>query len=132
MQETLEEEQYSNIDLVSVVYGDDLRDKSTSETEALLLQFPNLKGIVSPTTVGIAAAGKVLSDRGLSGEIALTGLGLPSEMATYIQNGVSPAMFLWNPIDVGYAAGLTAKALVEGEITGEVGDSFDAGDLGYE
>ena len=29
MQETLEEEQYSNIDLVSVVYGDDLRDKST-------------------------------------------------------------------------------------------------------
>nr|WP_227522002.1 hypothetical protein [Bacillus solitudinis] len=30
-------------------------------------------------------------------------------------------MFLWNPIDVGYGAGMTAHVLVEGEITGALG-----------
>lgn len=130
MKKELEEPGYENIELVKVAYGDDLRDKSTSETEALLLQYPDLKAIVSPTTVGIAAAGKVLTDKGLAGKVILTGLGLPSEMATYIENGVSPAMFLWNPIDVGYGAGMTAVALAEGEITGAVGEKFEAGRLG--
>ncbi|ANU18373.1 rhamnose ABC transporter substrate-binding protein [Planococcus maritimus] len=130
MKKELEEPEYENIELVKVAYGDDLRDKSTSEAEALLLQYPDLKAIISPTTVGIAAAGKVLTDKGLEGEVALTGLGLPSEMATYIENGVSPAMFLWNPIDVGYGAGMTAVALSEEEITGAVGETFEAGRLG--
>ena len=130
MKKELEEPGYENIELVKVAYGDDLRDKSTSETEALLLQYPDLKAIVSPTTVGVAAAGKVLTDKDLAGKVALTGLGLPSEMATYIENGVSPAVYLWNPIDVGYSAGVTAHALVEGEINGEVGDSFEAGRIG--
>ncbi|MFC0560607.1 rhamnose ABC transporter substrate-binding protein [Halalkalibacter alkalisediminis] len=130
MKKELEEPGYENMELVKVAYGDDLRDKSTSEAEALLLSYPDLKAIIAPTTVGIAAAGKVLTDKGLQGQIALTGLGLPSEMASYIQNGVSPAMFLWNPIDVGYGAGMAAHALVEGEITGEVGESFEASRLG--
>ena len=57
MKTELEEPEYDDIELVKVAYGDDLRDKSTSETEALLLQYPDLKAIISPTTVGIAAAG---------------------------------------------------------------------------
>ncbi|WP_026674493.1 rhamnose ABC transporter substrate-binding protein [Alkalihalobacterium bogoriense] len=130
MKKELEDPKYENMELVKIAYGDDLRDKSTSETEALLLQYPDLKAIISPTTVGIAAAGKVLTDKGLQGEIALTGLGLPSEMASYIENGVSPAMFLWNPIDVGYGAGMAAYALVEGEIKGVVGESLELGRLG--
>lgn len=118
------------MELVKVAYGDDLRDKSTSETEALLQTYPDLKGIISPTTVGIAAAGKVLTDKGLIGKVHLTGLGLPSEMADYIESGASEWMYLWNPVDVGYLAGYAAAALVDGSITGEVGDTFNAGDLG--
>jgi rhamnose transport system substrate-binding protein len=130
MKKELEKPEYDDIGLVKVAYGDDLRDKSVSETEALLKSYPNLKGIIAPTTVGIAAAGKVLTDRNLVGEVYLTGLGLPSEMAEYINNGVSPWMYLWNPIDLGYLAGYAAEGLVTEEITGEVGDSFVAGDLG--
>jgi rhamnose transport system substrate-binding protein len=130
MKKELEKPEYANIELVKVAYGDDLRDKSVSETEALLKSYPDLKGIIAPTTVGIAAAGKVLTDKGLEGKVALTGLGLPSEMASYIENGVSPWMYLWNPIDVGKVAGYTAHALVEESITGAVGDSFEAGDQG--
>lgn len=130
MKKELEKPEYAKIELVKVAYGDDLRDKSVSETEALLKSYPDLKAIIAPTTVGIAAAGKVLTDKGLKGKVALTGLGLPSEMASYIESGVSPWMYLWNPIEVGEAAGFTAYSLVEGTITGEVGDTFDAGDLG--
>jgi rhamnose transport system substrate-binding protein len=130
MQETLKQPKYANLKLVKVAYGDDLRDKSVSETEGLLLSYPNLKCIIAPTTVGIAAAGKVLSDRGLKDKVALTGLGLPSEMAEYIDNGVCPYMYLWNPIDVGYLGSYVATALTSGMITGKAGDSFSAGRLG--
>jgi rhamnose transport system substrate-binding protein len=130
MQETLKQPKYANLNLVKIAYGDDLRDKSVSETEGLLLSYPNLKVIIAPTTVGIAAAGKVFTDRGLQGKVALTGLGLPSEMAEYIDNGVCPYMYLWNPIDVGYLGSYVATGLTSGKITGKEGEKFSAGRLG--
>lgn len=130
MKKELEDPKYKDVKLVKVAYGDDLRDKSVSETEALLKSYPNLKGIIAPTTVGIAAAGKVLTDKGLKGKVQLTGLGLPSEMAEYIETGVCQWMYLWNPIDVGYLAGYAADGLVNGKITGKVGEKVSAGTLG--
>jgi rhamnose transport system substrate-binding protein len=121
---------YADLNLVRIAYGDDLRDKSVSETEALLQTFPDLEVIIAPTTVGIAAAGRVITDRGLIGQVHVTGLGLPSEMAEYIENGACPYMFLWNPIDVGYLTAYAATAAVRGDITGAAGESFSAGRLG--
>jgi rhamnose transport system substrate-binding protein len=130
MRKELAKPKYANLNLVKVAYGDDLRDKSVSETEGLLLSYPNLKVIIAPTTVGIAAAGKVLTDKNLVGKVMLTGLGLPSEMSEYIDNGACPYMFLWNPIDVGYLGAYVATALTEGKIAGRTGDKFAAGRLG--
>ena len=121
---------YADLKLVRIVYGDDLRDKSVSEMEGLLQSFPNLKVVIAPTTVGIAAAGRVITDRDLIGTVFVTGLGLPSEMAEYIENGSCPYMFLWNPIDVGYLAAYAATAVNNGDIAGNVGDKFSAGRLG--
>lgn len=130
MRTELEDPKYADVELVSVVFGDDLRDKSVAEAEGLLRTHPNLKGIISPTTVGIAATGRVLTDQGLKDQVHLTGLGLPSEMAEYIESGVSDWMYLWNPIDLGYLAGQAAVALTEGTLTGAVGETFTAGTLG--
>ena len=130
MKKELKLPKYKDVKLVKVTYGDDLRDKSVSETEALLKSYPNLKCIIAPTTVGIAAAGKVITDKKLKGKVLVTGLGLPSEMAEYIQSGVCPWMYLWNPQDVGYLAGYAADALVKGTITGKAGNKFKAGKLG--
>ncbi|MCE5255425.1 MAG: rhamnose ABC transporter substrate-binding protein [Spirochaetaceae bacterium] len=130
MKKELAKPQYANLKLVKIAYGDDLRDKSVSETEALLRSYPNLKVIIAPTTVGIAAAAKVVTDKKLVGKVLITGLGLPSEMAEYIDNGACPYMFLWNPIDVGYLGAYTGVALVTGKIKGAVGDKFAAGRLG--
>ncbi len=130
MQTTLKDSKYKNMKLVKIAYGDDLRDKSTTETEGLIKSYPNLKCIVSPTTVGIAAASKVVVDKNLSDKIKITGLGLPSEMADYIEKGVCPYMYLWNPIYVGSLAAYTLDNIIQGKITGKVGDTFTAGDLG--
>ena len=122
---------YAGLELVEVAYGDDEPQKSTDQTQALLQKYPDLKVICAPTTVGIAAAAKVLQDQGSS--VVLTGLGLPSEMAEYIGADDAhscPYMFLWNPIDLGRLAAYTSIALVNGDITGAVGDSFTAGDMG--
>jgi rhamnose transport system substrate-binding protein len=130
MQQVLKQPKYANLNMVKIAYGDDLRDKSSSETQGLLASYPNLKVIIAPTTVGIAAAAKVVTDQNLIGKVKITGLGLPSEMADYITNGACPYMFLWNPIDVGYLGAYVATALSSGKITGKVGDTFAAGRLG--
>jgi rhamnose transport system substrate-binding protein len=130
MKKELQKPKYASLNMVKVAYGDDLRDKSVSETEGLLLSYPNLKCIVAPTTVGIAAAAKVITDKGLVGKVLITGLGLPSEMAEYITNGACPYMYLWNPIDVGYLGSWVATALTSGKITGAAGNKFSAGRLG--
>ncbi|WFR55176.1 rhamnose ABC transporter substrate-binding protein [Anaerocolumna sp. AGMB13025] len=130
MKKELEEGDYKGIELVKIAYGDDEFQKSVDETEALLKNYPDLKAIIAPTTVGIAAASKVVTDKGLIGKVAVTGLGLPSEMAEYIANGSCPWMYLWNPIDVGSLAAYASMALVKGDITGAAGDKFDAGSLG--
>lgn len=119
------EANFPDVVCVEVAYGDDEYQKSVDQTQALLTNYPDLKGIVAPTTVGIGAASKVVSDEGLKGKVAVTGLGLPSEMAEYIENGVCPYMYLWNPDYVGALTAYTAMALVEGKITGAIGDTFE-------
>ncbi|WP_134765592.1 rhamnose ABC transporter substrate-binding protein [Nocardioides sp. 1609] len=129
MEEDLEAN-YPDINLVDTVYGDDDDQKSFDETAALLRANPDLKGIVSPTTVGIAAAARYLSTSEFKGKVALTGLGAPSQMKTFIDDGTVTAFALWNPDDLGYLAAFAADALVKGDISGEEGDTFTAGDLG--
>ncbi|GGO79640.1 rhamnose ABC transporter substrate-binding protein [Nocardioides deserti] len=120
---------HPDIEVVDTVYGDDDDQTSFDRTAALLQSHPNLKGIISPTTVGIAAAARYLSTSDAKGKVALTGLGTPNQMREYVEDGTVTEFALWNPEDLGYLAAYAAKALVDGDIEGE-GDSFTAGDLG--
>jgi rhamnose transport system substrate-binding protein len=121
---------HPDIELVDVVYGDDEDQKSFDQTAALLQSHPDLKGIVSPTTVGIAAAARYLSDSNKKGQVALTGLGTPNQLREYVKNGTIEAFALWNPKDLGYLATYAANALATDEIEGKAGDTFEAGELG--
>jgi rhamnose transport system substrate-binding protein len=131
--EMMEEElaaSHPDIELVEVVYGDDDDQTSFDKTAALLQTYPELKGIISPTTVGIAAAARYLSTSEYKGTVALTGLGTPNQMREYVEDGTVTAFALWNPADLGYLAAYAAQALITGEIAGEEGDTFEAGKLG--
>lgn len=130
MKEELKEPEYKDMELVAVVYGDDLSDKSYREAMGLFTSYPDLKGIISPTTVGIAATGKAIEDAGKVGEVQLTGLGLPSEMKQYILNGTCEKMALWNPIDLGYSATYITYKLIKDEFKVEEGQVFEVGRMG--
>ena len=131
--EVMEQELADNhpdIKLVDTVYGDDDDQTSFDKTAALLQSHPDLKGIISPTTVGIAAAARYLSTSDAKGKVMLTGLGTPNQMREYVEDGTVQEFALWNPGDLGTLAAYAAKALVDGDIKGDEGDTFEAGDLG--
>ena len=81
---------YKGLKLVATVYGDDDITKSTTQAQALLTQYPNLKVIVAPTTVGILAAAQVVSQQKKSDTVKVTGLGFPNDMKPYVADGTSP------------------------------------------
>ncbi|MGL3807501.1 rhamnose ABC transporter substrate-binding protein [Paeniglutamicibacter sp. R2-26] len=122
--------EYKDIKLVAKVYGDDDDAKSFQEAQGLMQAHPNLKGIISPTTVGIAATARYLSTSEYKGKVALTGLGLPNEMRSFVKDGTVTEFALWDPAQLGEVSAYAAKALVDGTITGKAGDKFTAGALG--
>jgi rhamnose transport system substrate-binding protein len=121
---------YPKMQLVSTVYGNDDPTTATQVTQGLLQKYPNLKGIISPTTVGILAAAQVLSNPKYKGKIALTGLGTPDSLKQYVANGTLKAFELWNPANLGYLAAYAAVELASKKITNASGQTFTAGKLG--
>jgi rhamnose transport system substrate-binding protein len=122
MEEALKDAKFANLTLVETVYGDDDATKSTTEANALLQKYPNLKVIVAPTTVGILAAAQVVKQAGSS--VKVTGLGLPNDMKAFVADGTTPKFGLWSVPDLGYLAYHVADKLVKGEITGAPGETF--------
>ena len=130
MKEEWAKPEYAKMTLVSTVYGDDVADKSYRETEGLLKAFPNLKGIIAPTSVGIVAAAKAIVDKGLVGKVFVSGLGLPSEMKGAVLAGATDTFAIWNPIDLGYSATMICGRIIRGEATGLAGTKVNAGRMG--
>ena len=130
MKDELSKPKYSGMKLVKIAYGNDDDQKSFQETQGLLQAYPNLKGIISPTTVGIAAAARYLDSSKYKGKVQLTGLGTPNQMRKFVKDGTVKAFELWDPGKLGELAGYAAAALASGKISGKEGESFDAGDMG--
>jgi len=130
MKEEFKESKYSNMELVDITYGDDAADKSYREAVGLMQKYPDLAGIISPTTIGVLAAAKAIEDEGMQGKVQLTGLGLPSEMQHYVENGTCGQMALWNPIDLGYTSTIILEALISGKVAGNEGDVVSVGRMG--
>ena len=126
MKKVLAKPEYKDLKLVTVAYGDDQTDKSYREAQGLFKSYPNLKAIIAPTTVGIAAASKAVQDANLIGKVYVTGLGLPSEMAGHVKSGAVKSFAIWNPIDLGYSITYAAHQFV----TGKAGKTVSLGRVG--
>ncbi len=111
-------------------YGNDDLTESTTQAQAFIAEN-SVDCIISPTTVGIAAAGQAL--KSANSEIKLTGLGIPSEMQSFMPKTadedafdyVCPYMMLWDVIHLGAVSGAATYAAVEGTFDGSVGASFE-------
>jgi rhamnose transport system substrate-binding protein len=121
---------YKNMKLVKIVYGNDEPTTSKTVLLGLLSAYPDLRGIISPTTVGIQTAAQYLdTHKSLLKHITLTGLGLPSQMRPYVEDGTVKAFELWDPANLGYLAGYAAASLASG-MPLKAGETFKAGKLG--
>jgi rhamnose transport system substrate-binding protein len=129
---------YSKMKLVDVVYGDDQSEKSTTEFEALLSKHANLRGVIAPTSVGLAAAAASLEVAGVypggpqakGAGLQLTGLSTPNQLKKYVENAVVTKFQLWSPYDMGYLACQMAYGIRTGTIKPSEGVEFEAGKLG--
>jgi len=138
MQQTLKDPKYAKMKLVDIVYGDDDAAKSTTEFEALVTNHPNLRGVISPTSVGLAAAAGDLERMGIypggpnakGAGLVLTGLSTPNQMKEYVKKGVVQAFQLWRPHDMGYMAAMLADQIKAGKVKPAEGVKFTAGSLG--
>ncbi|PWJ49724.1 substrate-binding domain-containing protein [Faecalicatena contorta] len=110
-------------------YGNDDLTESTTQAQAFIAEN-SVDCIISPTTVGIAAAGQAL--KSANSDIRLTGLGLPSEMQSFMPkssddnafDSVCPYMMLWDVIHLGAVAGAAIDATLNDGFDGKVGSSF--------
>ena len=138
MKVALKDPKYAKMKLVDIVYGDDESQKSTTEFEALLSKHPNLRGVISPTSVGLAAAAQSLELAGVypggpktSGPgLQLTGLSTPNQLRKSIENGVVTKFQLWSPKEMGYLACHLAHGIKLGKIKVEEGGEFEVPKLG--
>jgi len=130
MKADLQKPEYAKLQLVDVVYGNDDDTMSYQQAQGLITKYPDLKVIIAPTTVGIAASARAVKDGSLIGKVFVTGLGTPNQMRDYVKDGAAPEFALWNPSDLGYLSIYAVDALATGKITGKIGDTFTAGKLG--
>ena len=121
---------FSNIELVDTVYGNDESEESYNQALALVDQYPDLEVIMAPTTVGIAAAAKAMQDEGLCEDIKVSGLGLPDEMREFTESGCAPEFALWSFVDLGYLTYYVTYGIATGQIEAAEGATFNAGRMG--
>jgi rhamnose transport system substrate-binding protein len=119
MKEEWKKPEYKDMPLVATVYGDDQDDKSYREMQGLVKAYPNLKGVISPTTIGIRSGAKAIVDGGLIGKVFITGLGLPSEMKDYVLQGACDTFAIWNPVEYGYSSTMIMADILAGKPTAE-------------
>jgi len=130
MKEALKDPKYKDMQLVEIAYGDDDPQKSLTEAEALLIKYPDLRGIIAPTTVAVAAAAQAVENAGRAPQLQVTGLGTPNQMRRFIKNGTVTEFALWSPYDEGYLSGYLAHGLVTGDIKAKEGEKFVVPELG--
>ena len=108
---------------LDIKYGNDVPTEATTQANAFVAEN-KIDVIVSPTTVGLAAAGQVLKSS--ASKIKVTGLGLPHEMQSFMPASASdnafdfvcPYMVLWDVVELGAAAGAASIAAFKGEYDG--------------
>jgi rhamnose transport system substrate-binding protein len=62
--------------------------------------------------------------------VKVSGLGMPTEMASFVKNGCAPEFALWSFYDLGYLTYYLTYLLASGDLQGVEGEQFEAGHMG--
>ncbi|MFC4321446.1 autoinducer 2 ABC transporter substrate-binding protein [Litchfieldia salsa] len=107
------DEYYQNMELVNISATDDDPHKAYLIAKQLLIDYPNLKGIIGNSSVGPPAAAQAVKEAGKSGQIAVVGLSPPNPMNEYLKDGSAQIITLWSPKKLGYLTVALSKNLAQ-------------------
>jgi rhamnose transport system substrate-binding protein len=125
------DKQFANMKLDAIINPpDDGAPSAATYMQNIIARYPNIKGVIAPTTVAIAAAAQVLQQRHLCSKIVLTGLGDPQQMKPFVTSGCVKQFGLWNFSREGQVAMCAMHGVLSGSLTGKTGQSFTCGSLG--
>ena len=113
----------------TIKYPGENAANALADAQDLIKVYPNLKGIFGISSVSFPGAAEAVRQAGKGGEIKVTGLAVPSEMKSYVDDGTVNSVVLWNTKDLGYLTVQVAKALAEGRLT-DSDTSLNASRLG--
>jgi rhamnose transport system substrate-binding protein len=127
MEERIETE-YPDMTIAAIEPGDEDLAQGIDVTRAYLQANPDTDGVFGITSVALPGAAEAVEQLGLTGEVPVTGLGVPSEVGPYVESGSVEEFALWNPIDLGYLAVYVAYLQATGDMPED--GTFEAGRLG--
>ncbi len=121
---------YPNLTWLETLEAQEDTPLSFSQAQTLLNKYgEDINGIFGMTSVATPAAADAVTQAGLCGSVSVIGLATPNAMRPYVEDGCVKSVVLWNPVDLGYAAVMVTRAVVDGEFA--PGDtSVMAGKLG--
>lgn len=96
-----QQEKYPQMELVSVLAGNDDQQIAFVEAQQLLQAYPDLRGIIGNSSAAPPAIARAVEQAGFSGQIAITGLSTPNLMRQYLKRGTVKTVTLWDPKKLG-------------------------------
>jgi rhamnose transport system substrate-binding protein len=114
---------YPDIEVVTTVASDDDQQKAFENAQNLLSTYPDLKGIIGfaggePPAAAQAVEQAISAGNIQKGQIAITGIAVPSLVNDYIKNDIIEKIFIWDPGKLGYSTVYVMDQLAQGnEIT---------------
>lgn len=121
-------EKYPQIKLVDLRPCDDLQKKAYDEANTILNAHPSVKLIMAICSPAVPGAAEAVKQSGRK-DVHVIGLSLPNDNKTYVHEGITKYVILWNTADLGYLSVHAAFQLTSGRL--KPGDlSLTAGRLG--
>ncbi|GIP03883.1 D-ribose ABC transporter substrate-binding protein [Paenibacillus lautus] len=108
-------EQRGGTEIVGTYYSEGKEERAYDITKKLLLEKPDLNGIVGlnePSTVG---AGRAIRELGLVGKVKLVGFDSSVKEVKLLEEGVLQSTIVQKPFNIGYLGIKTAVSVIEGD-----------------
>lgn len=122
-------QKYPGMTIVTTEYAGENTKTSLEKAQSIMKAYPEVKGIWGLSSKAFPGAAQAVDQAGKKGQVAVVGLGLPSEMKEFVDRDVVRSVILWDPVELGYLTVYVAHAVARGELKPGA-TSIKAGRLG--
>ncbi len=109
------QEKYPQIKMAALRPCDDLQKKAFDEANTVMSANPAVKLFMSICTPAVPGAAEAVKQAGRK-DVKVIGLGLPNDNKSYVHDGITDCVVLWNTMDLGYLTIQAARAVKDGTV----------------